>query len=154
MIVKTEITESDEFYIAGISVRTINNGQAGKDMKALWDRFTNDRVYLQVENKVSDDIYCVYTDYETDHTGYYTAVLGYKVNSLARVPDGLTGINIPSDKYCVYSLAGKCPGNVLDAWQEIWNSEAERKYTADFDQYRPNAKSFEDSEVKIYLAIK
>jgi len=155
MIVKTEAIELNEFYVAGISVRTINqNGQAGKDIKALWGRFVTENVFGSLEDKVSGDIYCVYTEYETDYTDYYTAVLGCKVKSLTQIPDGFTGVTIAGGTYIVYSLEGKCPQNVLNAWQDVWNSDVERKYTTDFDVYTPNVKSFEDSEVKIFLAIK
>lgn len=154
MIANTKIININEFYLAGISVRTINqNGQSGKDIKALWDKFFGEGVYARFPNKVSDDYYCVYHDYETDHTGYYMATLGCKVSSLSQLPEGFTGITIPADKYEEYALSGKCPGNVLAAWEQIWNGGADRKYTFDFDVYTPNAANFEDTEAKIYLAV-
>jgi predicted transcriptional regulator YdeE len=154
MIVRTEVIEQPAFYLTGISVRTINqNGQSKKDMMALWERFMTDNSVQKIVDRVSDDIYCVYTDYKDDYLDFYTAVLGCRVNSLAHIPDGFTGINIAAGKYQVYSLAGKFPENVRLAWQEIWDSNVVRKYTADFDLYSAGAKSFEETEVKIYLAI-
>ena len=154
MIVGTEIIEQQAFSLAGISVRTINqNGQSKKDMMALWTRFMTDNLVQQIKDRVSDDIYCVYTDYKDDYLDVYTAVLGCQVNSLANIAEGFTGINIPAGKYQVYSLAGKFPENVRLAWQEIWDSNVSRKYTADFDLYSAGAKSFDETEVKIYLAI-
>ena len=76
------------------------------------------------------------------------------MNSIENISKGFTGINIPAGKYQVYYLAGKFPEFVHDAWQEIWNSDIERKYTTDFDQYSAGAKSFDETEVKIYLAVK
>jgi len=155
MIVKTETIENPEFFIIGISVRTINqNGQSKKDLMALWEQFEKDQVYFKIPDKLSTDFFCIYTDYETDYTGYYTAVLGYKVNSLTNIPEGFVGITVPGGKYNVYTLGGKCPQNVYVAWQQIWKSGAERRYTADFDQYSPNIVKFEDTEVKIYVGIK
>lgn len=153
MIIETEIITLDEFYVVGIHVRTKNNGQSREDMMALWDKFQNENMYWQIENKESDDIYCVYTDYESDYTGYYTAVLGCKVTSIVPLPEGFESILVPEGNYCIYHLAGKCPANVLNAWEHIWYSNTKRKYTADFDVYTPNIKNFEDSEVKIYLAL-
>jgi predicted transcriptional regulator YdeE len=154
MIAKIEIKDQKGFYLVGISARTTNkNGQSQDDIGALWARFMNESLLLQIENRMSDDICCVYTDYETDYTGYYTAVLGCKVNSLDHLPEGFTGITIPQDKYQVYDLEGKFPENVQSAWQEIWNSNVDRKYTADFDLYTANAKSFEETEVKIYVSV-
>jgi len=155
MITKIEHTELPAFYAVGITVRTINqNGQSKKDMMALWTRFMGDNVLSQIKDRAADDIYCFYTDYESDHNGYYTALLGCKVNSLANISEGFSGLSIPAGKYQVYSLAGDPLHSVLGAWQEIWDSNVARAYTFDFDHYVVNAKNFEESEVKIYLAVK
>jgi predicted transcriptional regulator YdeE len=154
MIAKTELTDQQAFFLIGISARTTNqNGQSQKDIGALWTRFMDQALLLQIDGRASDDIYCVYTDYEIDHTGFYTAILGCKVNSLTHIPDGFTGITIPAGKYQVYHLGGEFPGNVGEAWQQIWSSATGRKYTADYDLYSAGAKSFEETAVKIYLAI-
>jgi predicted transcriptional regulator YdeE len=154
MIAKIEISAQKQFYLTGIAVRTINKkGQSQKDIGGLWTRFMSEGLLEQIDNKTSDDIYCVYTNFETNHTGFYTAVLGCKVNSPDHVPDGFTGITIPAGKYQVYFLEGKFPDNVGTAWQEIWNTDTDRAYTADFDWYGSNAKRFEETEVKIYLAV-
>lgn len=134
-------------------VQLIKTDNQKKDMTALWNRFLNEHVFREFWNPVSDDIYWVYTDYESDHTGYYTAVLGRKAGSLAQIPEGFMGTTFQAGKYSVYHLSGKCPQNVLSAWQNIWESSPERAYTADFDEYTPNAVNFEDSDVKIYLAV-
>ncbi len=154
MISKTDLVHLDAFNIIGIAARTTNqNAQARTDIGELWTRFMQDNILQQIPGKVTDDIYCVYTDYETDHTGPYTAILGCKVNSLTEIPDGFTGITIAAEKYEVYFLEGKFPDNVGDAWMSIWENATDRKYTADFDLYSAGAKSFEETEVKIYLAV-
>jgi len=154
MIVKTEIIEQPEFNLTGIAIRTTNqNGQSAQDIGGLWGRIMRDSLLDKIEEKISGDTYCVHTDYESDYTGAYTAIIGCKVNLLADIPEGFTTITIAAGKYQVYTLAGKFPENVHEAWVEIWNSNVNRKYTADFDLYGANAKSFEETEVKIYLAI-
>lgn len=66
-IVKNQTIQ--KFHIIGISVRTINeNGQSAKDIEALWGKFWGEGISKQIPNKISDDIYAVYTDYETDFT--------------------------------------------------------------------------------------
>jgi predicted transcriptional regulator YdeE len=155
MIKNTEITRQNEFYIVGISVRTTNqNNQSQTDIGGLWARIMQEGLLQQIEDKVSDDIYSVYTDYETDHTGFYTTVMGCKVSTLAHVKEGFTGVTIPQGKYQIYTLTGKFPEKVGEAWQHIWASGIERSYTADYDLYYDDAKSFEETEVKIYLAVK
>jgi len=155
MITKIETIELPAFYAAGITVRTINqNGQSRKDMMALWNRFMGDNLLQQITGRASDDIYCFYTDYESDYMGHYTALLGCKVNSLAAAPGSFSGITIPAGKYQVYSLAGDPLHSILDAWQEIWASDADRAYTCDFDLYSVNSRNFQETEVKIYLSLK
>jgi|SRR6185503_16102762 len=155
MITKIETIELPAFDAAGIAVRTTNqNGQSAKDIGALWTRFMSENLGAKINDKAPADIYCFYTDYESDHTGHYTALLGCKVNSLAHVGAGLSGISVPAGKYDVYSLGGKFPENVHLAWQEIWGGSTDRAYTFDFDLYSGNAKSFEETEAKIYLAVK
>ena len=61
---------------------------------------------------------------------------------------------IPADKYQVYYLGGQFPANIGEAWQQIWASDTDRKYTADYDFYRADPKSFEETEARIYLAVR
>ena len=58
----------NNFKIIGISTQTTNeNGQSIQDVEALWNRFWNENIVAQVPNKVNEDIYAVYTDYESDY---------------------------------------------------------------------------------------
>jgi predicted transcriptional regulator YdeE len=155
MIASIETIEQPAFFIAGIAVRTTNqNGQAVTDIGSLWTRFMTGGILQQIEGRITDDIYCVYTDYETDHTGSYTTLLGCKVHSVDNQPADFSKLTINAGKYNIYSLSGKFPENVHEAWVEIWNSGVERSYTADFDRYTANAKSFAETEVKIFVAVK
>jgi len=155
MIAKTEKSSENQFYLMGISVRTTNkDGQSAKDIGGLWTRFTTENLIDQIADRISDDMYCVYTDYESDHTGPYTAVLGCKVSSLNGITGGFTGVTAPSGEYLVYYLEGQFPANIGAAWQQIWASDIERKYAADYDFYKANPKSFEETEARIYLGVK
>ncbi|HVW97408.1 MAG TPA: effector binding domain-containing protein [Mucilaginibacter sp.] len=155
MIAETEISNQSSVLIAGISVRTSNqNGKSQKDIGELWTRLMVENLAEKTSNQISDDIYCVYTDYESDHTGSYTAVLGYRVSTLNDLPDGFTGLSVPEGKYKIYYLEGKFPDNVGKAWQEIWESRIERIYRADYDLYQAGALSFEETKAQIYLGIR
>jgi predicted transcriptional regulator YdeE len=155
MIAKIEITNLSCFDVVGIAVRTTNqNGQSQKDISELWTKFMDNDVMNQIASRVSDDIYSVYTDYETDHTGPYTAILGCRVIALDKIPDGFTSVSIPAGCYNAYHLEGRFPDNVGEAWQQIWKNACGRKYTADFDLYNTDeAESFQETKAKIYLAV-
>jgi predicted transcriptional regulator YdeE len=139
----------DEMTIIGISTRTTNkDGQARHDIGALWSRFMEDNFIEKIPGKESQDIYCVYSDYESDFNGPYTTVLGCRVEKIDEVPEGLTMIKIPTCSYHVYESSGEMPKALVDTWTYIWNSETERSYIADFDVYS------HEPVIKTYVSIK
>ncbi|WP_373330613.1 GyrI-like domain-containing protein [Salmonirosea aquatica] len=110
-----------EFKIIGIAVRTTNeNGQATQEIPALWNRFISEGMAGRIPNKMGESLYCVYTDYVLDHTQPYTTILGYKVTTLATIPEGMVGKTIPEGKYVRYLSKGNLmEGAVIGTWHEI-----------------------------------
>jgi len=126
----------DSFNILGISVRTTGeNGQDAKDIGKLWERFFSEEISSKIKNKKDPRIINLYTDYETDHTGPYTAILGYEVESLGDVPLGMVGKFFAKDTYSTIKSQGKIPDIIIEAWQKVYNSKIKRTYMADFDIY-------------------
>lgn len=145
----------EKFYVVGISLRTTNqNNQSQKDIGELWGRFMKENIGSKIKNKLSEDTYCVYTDYESDANGKYTTVLGYKVKSLDSIPAGMTDITIPACKYQVYTSKGKLPDCVVSTWMNIWKTNIARKYASDFDVYGAKAADQNNAEVETYLSVK
>ena len=95
------MTQSDTlkpFKVIGISIRTVNaEGRAVTDLGALWGRFYAEKISMRIPNKADDDIYAVYTDYDLDHEGAYTTIIGCKVRSFDGIPEGMTGKEIGGD---------------------------------------------------------
>ena len=148
------IVTLDAFYVIGISVRTTNvNNKALKDIGDLFGNFMGQNIIEKIPNKISDDIYCVYTDYESDYNGPYTAIVGCKVSSLNEIPTGLIGQTIPDSKYQVYRSTGKLSISLAKTWEGIWNSDLNRRYSADFDIYGEKARDYENAEVDTYVAL-
>ncbi len=146
----------ESFKIIGIQVETTNeNGKATADIGKLWEQFYADNIPSIIPNVVSEEVYSIYTDYETDYKGKYTTVLGMKVNSLDQIPTGLVGRKFSGGKYRQFIAKGKMPDAVVDTWNEIWvnDKELNRKYTADFEVYGPKSQDGENAEVAIYIAI-
>ena len=144
-----------KFNVIGISVRTTNeNGQSGKDIPALWSQFMNEEIQSKIPNKVSEDLFCIYTDYEKDHTKPYTTILGCKVESLDVVPENMIGKTIESANYEELIAKGNLSeGIVYNKWLEIWNSDLDRSFTADFEVYGEKTQNPEKAEVAIYIAL-
>lgn len=145
----------EEFRVIGIAVRTTNeNGKSAQDIPALWATFMGEGISKKIPNKVSDDLYCIYTDYEQDHTRPYTTILGCKVASLENIPEGMVGKTIESETYTKFVAKGNlAQGAVLDTWIKIWNSDLSRTYTADFEVYGQNSQNPENAEVAIFVAV-
>ncbi len=155
MTVIVEQVHVKGFFFEGISVRTTNeNGQSAKDIGELWGRFMADEVLLQIEGRLSDEVMCIYTDYESGHTGPYTAVLGCKVSSLDNIPDGLVSLTVPPAEYVKYIAKGRLPDCVAETWQQVWATDLDRTYIADFDVWGAKANNPEDAEVEVFVGVR
>lgn len=146
----------ERFFVIGISVRTSNeNGLATKDIPALWEKFMSEVIIDKIPNKVSNDIFCLYTDYEKDHTLPYTTILGCEVSSLASIPENMFGKQIDTQNYTQFKTTGNLmEGAVFNEWMKIWNANLPRTYTTDFEIYDEKAKNPENAEVSIFVAVK
>lgn len=144
--------ELKSFNIIGIAVRTSNeNGQAGIDIPALWDKFISEGIADKIPGKVDNTIYSVYTEYEGDFTKPYTTVLGCKVNTADTIPEGMKGIVIEKGTYIKRTTE---VDKVFEEWTRIWNSDIPRVYTTDFEAYRAKGQNPEEAEVAIFIAVK
>lgn len=144
------------FSIIGIAVRTTNeNGQSGKDIPALWNRFMSEMIIEKIHNKIDTTIYCIYTEYEKDHTKPYTTILGCKVENLNIIPNGMVGKTFAEGNYSKRTAKGNIlQGIVFGEWTKIWNSNIPRSYTADFEVYGEKAQNPENAEVDIFVSVK
>jgi len=145
-----------KFYVIGISIRTTNeNGQSAKDIEALWAKFWGEEIQKQIPNKINDDIYAVYTDYETDFTGPYTAIVGLSVSSLGNIPPGFVGLTIEKDTYQKFVSKGKMPEAVFNTWLEIWDSkDLKRAYKYDFTIHGKKYYDGDNAEVETFISVK
>ena len=144
-----------EFSIIGIAVRTTNeNGQAGKDIPALWHTFMAEKILEKIPNKIDDSLYCIYTDYEKNHTKPYTTILGCKVSTLESIPEKMVGKTFEEATYTRFVAKGNVSQAVFNEWTKIWDSDLNRAFTADFEKYGEKARNPENAEVDIFVAVK
>ncbi|HSF46595.1 MAG TPA: GyrI-like domain-containing protein [Chitinophagaceae bacterium] len=146
-----------DFYVVGISAVTSNQeGQSARDIGALWGRFYDENVLQMIEERESDSIYSIYTDYESDFRGKYTCILGVRVNVIVSIPEGFVGRRIEGGKFIKVVARGLMPGAVMSTWGQIWENDnlLNRKYGNDFEVYGDEATFGDDAEVDIYLSVK
>ena len=145
----------EPFKMIGISTKTTNqDGQSAKDLGELWGRFYEENIISKISNKISEEVYSLYTDYESDYEGKYTAMIGLKVVTLDNIPEGLIGRKLNGGNYIKIMAKGKMPEAIMNAWQEIWDrdDELKRQYTTDFEVYTDKSQKGENSEVEIFIA--
>ncbi len=144
------------FQIIGISVRTSNgNGQAGNDIGALFGRFMSEKLLDKIPNKMDSTLYSLYTDYESDHTKPYTAIIGCKVKNLDNIPEGMVGKSFEGGKYVKLTSRGDLTkGFVYGEWLKIWDMDLDRIYMVDFEAYGKKAQNPTDAEIDIFVGIK
>lgn len=143
------------FFVLGIAVSTSNDpGKAAIDIPELWARFSKENIASKLENKLGDEVYSIYTDYEGDYTQPYTTVIGYAVQNLDQIPEGMRGVTISAGPYQKHALKGNMSeGLVFNAWLDIWKSGVSRAYTTDFEVYGAKAQNTEAAEVDIFIAV-
>lgn len=121
------------FDLVGFSARTNNAVEMrGGKIGPMWGSFMESNALAQIPDRIrGDEIRAAYIEYESDHTGEYTFVLGAAVKPGSRVPDGMVRKTIPAAKYAVFTAAS--PAQVPSTWQTIWAAGLKRTYTGDFE---------------------
>ncbi|MDY3548940.1 GyrI-like domain-containing protein [Riemerella anatipestifer] len=145
------------FKVIGISTRTTNKDNKSKeDLGKLWGQFYAENIFEKIPNKVSDEIFSIYTDYKSNYTEEYTTIIGVPVSTLNEIPNGLVGREFEVENFQKFLAKGEMPNAVMNTWIDIWNRDEElnRKYTYDFEVYGENSQKGQDSEVEIYIATK
>ena len=149
-------TQMKSFNVIGIKIRTTNQEmQAAKDIPALWEQFMSQNIIEKIPNKESDDVYAIYTNYESDYTGAYDMIIGCKTYSLSEVPENMCALKISANSYEEFIAEGKLNDNIVyNKWMEIWQTDLNRKYEADFEIYPENVLPSENTKVPIYISVK
>ncbi len=150
-----ETVKIEPFHIIGISIRTTNeNGQASKEIAELWNTFMSENVLTKIPSKIDNEIYSLYTDYESDHTKPYTTILGCKVENLNSIPNGMIGRSFEGGTYVKTTAKGDLmKGLVVDQWSKIFEMELDRTYNADFEIFGEKAQNPSNAEVDFYVGV-
>jgi predicted transcriptional regulator YdeE len=131
-------TSMKAMHIVGLELRT-SNALAVQTIPAHWQRFTAEAVLEQITNKVSDDVYALYTHFENpgvNNEGVYSLIIGAQVRSLGDVPAHLTAATIPAGQFKVFAVQAGHPEKVYAKWQEIWGmTQLPRVFMADYERY-------------------
>lgn len=119
-----------------LPLKTTNeNNQSMKDCGELWSRFETEEIAKKIPNKLSDEVFAVYFDYEGDYTQPFSYFIGCKVQEGTELPVDLDKLTIPAGRYQKVTATGELPVCIADKWREIWDSDIPRAYITDFEIY-------------------
>lgn len=144
------------FRLLGLQLPTKTSNKEGRstiDCGNLWSEFFQKSIADKISEKVNDEIYAVYFDYEGDHTKPYSFFIGCKVNTATPPKDGLSTLLIPSQNYTKVVARGKMPDCIANAWRDIWKEQAGRTYQFDFEVYDARSQDWNNAEVDIFLSV-
>ncbi|WP_420386330.1 GyrI-like domain-containing protein [Roseivirga sp.] len=152
----SSIHELEGFKIIGISARIQNtDGKAVEAIEALWTKFWSEELMKKVPNKLSSDIYALYTDYESDFTGAYTFIIGMQVSAFDQVPEGFVTLEVGQDRYQEFVSKGKMPEAIVKTWTEIWaDTTLQRTYHVDFTVHGEEYYMGDQAKVNTFISIK
>ena len=129
----------------GPDVRTRNRDEmqpgTGR-IPSLWERFFREGIASRLQGRRQPETRVgVYSEYDSDHTGYYTLMAGMLTEPTASVPEGMKKVTIPVGRYLVFRAEGEMPAALIESWIAIWKyfgdaSEVKRKYSVDFELYQ------------------
>ena len=151
------IAELNQIDLVGLSLKekTSNlNGQSSIDCKLLWDEFHHEKYADLITDKLSEEIYGVYYDYEEDSNKPFSYFIGCKVPAGAKPPDGLRTLTIPGGFYQQITVTGVMPECMIEAWKNILITEYPRRYEMDFEVYDERCLDWNNAEVDIYLSVR
>ncbi|WP_131737627.1 GyrI-like domain-containing protein [Actinomadura roseirufa] len=137
-----ELVEREEILVVGRAVRTTNEAEADPSrglLAGLWARAGAPGAFDHVGSRKDARLYAVLTDYESDHHGAYTQIVGVAVSDLADLPEGLVVVRVPAARCLRLEARGPMPGALIDAWQVAWDhTDPPRAFTTDLEIHGPD----------------
>ncbi|SDM21698.1 Predicted transcriptional regulator YdeE, contains AraC-type DNA-binding domain [Nonomuraea maritima] len=149
-----EPTERAELIVVGYAVRTSNADEkdpARAKLPALWHRAGAPGAFAHVPNRVDEHLYAVLTDYESDHNGAFTQIVGTGVRTVPRLPEGMVAVRVPAGPALRLEARGPMPQALAETWQRVWNHTESggtpaRAFTTDLEVHHPGG-------VDLYVAV-
>lgn len=144
------VMQNKPMKIVGIELRT-SNEVAFHDIPKHWQRFYQEGILSRIPNKVSNDVFAVYTNFENEgknNSGTYSLIVGAEVESLERVPSDLAATVVSESKRRVFAVPTGQPEKVGEQWQQIWGlTDLDKTFIADYEHYR------ESGEIEIHIGV-
>lgn len=144
------IQQTRAVHIIGLELRT-NNQVAAQTIPVFWGRFMAEGILQRLPDKVSDDVWAVYTHFENagvNNEGLYSLIIGAEVPANSEVPTGLVRTVLPASWRAVFEAQTGRPESVADVWPLIWaRQDLKKTFIADAERYAANG------EIQIWIGV-
>lgn len=148
------VTERAELIVVGYVVRTTNADEmdpARAKLPAVWQRAGAPGAFAHVPGRVDENLYAVLTDFESDHHGAFTQIVGTGVRTVPRLPEGMVAVRVPAGQAMKIEVRGPMPQALADTWQQVWKHTESggapaRAFTTDLEVHHPEG-------VDLYIAV-
>lgn len=162
-MMKPEIVTKPAFHVLGYALVTnINEGANHREIPAFWERYIREGLRANIPNKLNPEVELgVCADFNPA-SGELTYLIGYEVESLANVPEGLTGCTIPEADYAVFTTPPVDSSEFSAAIQQTWGSafgewfprsEYQPKQAIQFEWYDGRSAAGTSAQMDIYIPI-
>lgn len=149
-----DLTERAELLVVGYAVRTDNTDEMDPSrakLPALWQRAGAPGAFAHVPGRADENLYAVLTDYESDHHGAYTQIVGIAVRTAPRLPEGMVAVRVPGGPALRVEARGPMPQAIVEAWQQVWKHTESggtppRAFTTDLEVHHPGG-------ADLYIAV-
>lgn len=146
MFISPTVEQVESFIVTGFSVKTQNKDEFNETtakLPGLWQQFYTSELVI------NDNIFGVYSSYDSDANGPYTVTVGVE-STYAQTQ--LSSVTIQAGSYLVFQGTGPMPAAVIETWQRVWaffetNTEHRRKFISDFEAYSG------PEQVAIYIGL-
>lgn len=149
-----DVIERPELTVVGLVVRTTNADEmdpARARLPVLWQRAGAPGAFAHVPGRVDENLYAVLIDYESDHNGAYTQIVGTGVRTVPRLPEGMVAVRVPGGPALKFEARGPMPQALVETWQQVWKhtesgGTPSRAFTTDLEVHHPGG-------VDLYIAV-
>lgn len=145
------IESSEAIHVVGLELRTCNE-RAFEEIPAHWARLHRSGVLASISNRVGEDLFAVYTNFERpgiDNQGVYSLIIGARVNDASRTPAGLANATLPASRCAVFAVDRGHPERVGERWRDIWAcTDIVKTFQCDHERYKANG------EIDIFIGIR
>ncbi|MDR0614816.1 MAG: GyrI-like domain-containing protein [Lactobacillales bacterium] len=109
-----------------------NDPKISNKIEFVWHNFSEK--HEEIKEKSTNKPICIYSNYESDKTGFYDCSVGYEVPENITTPEGWVSKIIPAGKYAKFVVKGKMVKEISKFWQNLWKMDLPRKFECDFEE--------------------